>query len=147
MNDSSNSILTARQWQIIELRSEGKSTREIATLIGTGVQNVLVLESRARKKIERARNTLEIIGRMNSAATILIERGTHLLDAAKKVLSESDHAGVKLSGNVVDLMSSIRASCHDIIDNAVLTQSTAVYVDRDGRYSVHKFTDQRNRGK
>ncbi|MCL5800756.1 MAG: Tfx family DNA-binding protein, partial [Candidatus Thermoplasmatota archaeon] len=116
-------------------------------LIGTGVQNVLVLESRARKKIERARNTLEIIGRMNSAATILIEKGTHLLDAAKKVLSESDHAGVKLSGNVVDLMSSIRASCHDIIDNAVLTQSTAVYVDRDGRYSVHKFTDQRNRGK
>ena len=147
MRDITDSILTARQWQIIGLRSEGKSTREIAALIGTGEQNVLVLENRARRKIQRARNTLEIIDRMNSAATVLIEGGTHLLDAAKKVLDESDQAGVKLSGNVVDLMSAIRASCHDIIDNAVLTQSTAIYVDRDGKYSIHKFTERSPRGK
>ncbi len=147
MKDSTGTILTARQWQIIELRLAGRSTREIAALIGTGEQNVLVLENRVKWKIQRARNTLEMLDRMNSAATVLIEGGTHLLDAAKKVLDESDQAGVKLAGNVVDLMSAIRASCHDIIDNAVLTQSTAVYVDRDGRYSIHKFPGQHTRGK
>ena len=141
MERFSETILTRRQWQIIELKSRGRSNREIASTIGTSVQNVIVLENRVRKKIKMARNTLDLIDGLYTAGKVEIEGGTHLLDAVKKILEESDRNQIRLTGNLIDLMNTIRVSCHDIIRNGILTERVSIYVDKKGEYSVHRHFD------
>lgn len=139
--DPANTILTHRQWEILELRSRGLSTTEIARIIGTGKQNVLVLENRARRKIARARFTIDLLDNMGRESISYVRSGTHVLDAVKGIITEADQNGIRISGNLVDVLNSLRKNCGNWIDNGILTRDVSVSIFSDGSYTISPVTD------
>lgn len=133
--DPGNTILTKRQWEILQSRMKGKTTEEIAMAIHTGRQNVIVLENRAKKKIERARNTLEILDRQNLREKLEIPAGTHLLVAVREVFDAADRAKIRLKSNLIELMDDLRKACEPAIENGMLMKPVSVHIYSDGNYN------------
>ncbi len=129
-------ILTARQIEILGLRSQALSTAEIASSIGTTTKNVIIIESAIHRKLERAANTIRLIQEGGLASVVTAERGTHLLDAIRSVLDEADRTHTKLRGNLLDLMTSIRAFAGSRISGGSLTSPLTVMLFRTGRWVV-----------
>jgi len=53
-------LLKQKQWKILELRAKGFTQLETAKKLGTSRANVSMIEYRAKKKLERARETIQI---------------------------------------------------------------------------------------
>lgn len=134
--DPVTTILTRRQWEILEMRSRGLSTAEIAHDIGTGKQNVIILENRARKKISRARLTLEILESLGRESISVIPAGSHILDAVKQIVTEADRNNIRISGNLVDILASIRRRCINWISNGILVRDVSVSIFSNGNYDL-----------
>ena len=108
-------FLTEKQFRVVSMRSSGYSQREIGTELGLSRAAVSMLESRARKQVERARQTL----RMYELATkaqheISIEIGTRLQQIPMLVLQEADRSKIHLRSNMVEILRMVkrqRSSC------------------------------------
>ncbi len=136
MSGEKNTVLTARQMQIVELRSSGMSTAEIAEAIGTGMKNVLILEARAHRKIESAAATLNALREGGIISMIRISTGTHLLDAVKNVLEAADKRKIKLNGSIIDLMASIRSFTGHKLANGIIGMEATVLIFPTGKWTL-----------
>lgn len=54
-----DSLFNQKQWEILKLRARGLTQSETARRVGTSRANVSMIEWRAKKKLDRARGTLE----------------------------------------------------------------------------------------
>ncbi len=73
---SGDSFLTEQQIRILRLRAQGGLKQsEIAELLGTSRANVSILERRALRKIEKARNTLLLWEQINSRLSVEVRKG------------------------------------------------------------------------
>ncbi len=132
----SNTILTRRQAEIIGLRASGLSTKQIASMIGTGEKNVIIMESRINKKIEEAVNTIRYLQSMKDSLTLKIEAGTDLLNAVREILDFCDKHGIKIKGNIIDILSSLRSGTFGRIDGGRLKDPLNVIVLHSGRWFI-----------
>ena len=132
----SNTILTRRQAEIIGLRASGLSTKKIASMIGTGEKNVIIMESRINKKIEEAVNTIRYLQSMKDSLTLKIEAGTDLLNAVREILDFCDKHGIKIKGNIIDILSSLRSGTFGRIDGGRLKDPLNVIVLHSGRWFI-----------
>lgn len=134
--DAKQTILTARQLEILAMRSRGLSTDEIASNIGTTTKNVIIIEGAMHRKLERASNTIKMVQEGGLASFVSVNAGTHLLDAVRSVLNAADKSHIKLRGNILDLMASIRTYAGSNISGGALTKSISVMLFRTGRWIV-----------
>ncbi|MCL4341781.1 MAG: Tfx family DNA-binding protein [Candidatus Thermoplasmatota archaeon] len=136
MNDTPKDrigLLTKRQMEIIRLRKKGLSLGEIAASLGTTRQNVSILERRAHAKIQQAAATLTALQSDGIAVSVSIKAGTHLLDALKTVIGAADESGIRLEGNMVDLLSWFRNVLGRRISSGVLVDECTVIILDSGR--------------
>ena len=134
--DAKETILTARQLEILGLRSRGMSTEEIASNIRTSTKNVIIIEAAMHRKLERAANTMKLVQEGGLASSVTVRSGTHLLDAVRSIIDKADEAHIKLRGNLLDLMSSIRTFAGNNISGGLLTKPLSVMLFRTGRWIV-----------
>jgi Tfx family DNA-binding protein len=134
--DAKETILTARQLEILGLRSRGMSTEEIASNIRTSTKNVIIIEAAMHRKLERAANTMKLVQEGGLASSVTVGSGTHLLDAVRSIIDKADEAHIKLRGNLLDLMSSIRTFAGNNISGGLLTKPLSVMLFRTGRWIV-----------
>ena len=134
--DAKETILTARQLEILGLRSKGMSTEEIAFNIRTSTKNVIIIEAAMHRKLERAANTMKLVQEGGLASSVTVGSGTHLLDAVRSIIDKADEAHIKLRGNLLDLMSSIRTFAGNNISGGLLTKPLSVMLFRTGRWIV-----------
>lgn len=132
----SNTLLTNRQAEIIGLRASGLSTKQIASRIGTGEKNVIIMESRIHRKIEEAVNTIRYLQSLKDSLTLNIDAGTDLLDAVREILKFCDNRGIKIRGNIIDVLSSLRSGTFGRIDNGKLLDPLNVIILHTGRWFV-----------
>ncbi|WP_448579431.1 Tfx family DNA-binding protein [Thermosphaera sp.] len=92
-------LLTEKQYRVLELRSKGYTQAQIAEILGTSRSNVSMLEKVAMEKIKLARETLKIYQELNSAAVVIVEPGTHLVDIPGIIMRKADEVNVKLRAN------------------------------------------------
>ena len=57
-NKLKGSLLNHKQWKILELRARGLTQSETARKLRTSRANVSMIEWRAKKKLDRARETI-----------------------------------------------------------------------------------------
>ena len=129
-------ILTARQLEILGLRSRAMSTEEIASNIRTSTKNVIIIEAAMHRKLERAANTMKLVQEGGLTSSVTVGSGTHLLDAVRSIVDKADEAHIKLRGNLLDLMSSIRTFAGNNISGGLLTKPLSVMLFRTGRWIV-----------
>lgn len=132
----SGTLLTHRQAEIISLRASGLSTKQIADRIGTGEKNVIIIESRINRKIEEAVNTIRYLQSLKDSLTVKIHAGTDLLDAVREIMNFCDGKGIKIRGNIIDVLSSLRSGSFGRIANGKILDPLNVIILHTGRWFV-----------
>lgn len=83
-------FLTRKQFQVLCLRKRGYSQNEITSVLHMSRSGVSTIEARARKQIDKARQTLGAYDLLQTQHIVIIERGTHLQRIPIIVLHEAD---------------------------------------------------------
>ncbi len=102
-------LLNQRQFRILKLRTQGLSQQEAAREIGTSRANVSMIESRARKKVERARETLQAYESIQTYHVITVEKGTKLVDVPSMVLLTGDKYHLHVQSNLVEIVRMVKS--------------------------------------
>jgi Tfx family DNA-binding protein len=91
-----STTLTERQVEVLELREEGLTQREVAERLGTTGSNVSAIERAAERNVEQARRTLGLIRTIRSPVRLTVEAGTTFDDLIDTVYERGDEDGVKI---------------------------------------------------
>ncbi|MEM0156538.1 MAG: Tfx family DNA-binding protein [Thermoplasmataceae archaeon] len=126
-------FLTARQMQIVRMRKDGLKQSEIAERLGTTRQNIAILEHRAMEKIEEAAITLQMLEGEGTVCVTGISSGTHILDAVRILIEKADANGIRLKGNMVDLVSWFKSNMEGSIISGRINTGVRVMILADGR--------------
>lgn len=132
-SQTNNTYLTGRQLQIMKLRQGGSTTEQIAREIGTTRQNVIILEKRAHRNLDRAIRTLNAVREMMISIDFDLREGTHMLDAVKEIVSRADQSGIKLKDNLIGIMTKFKVAMENDLREGTTRRSITVMLFHDGR--------------
>ncbi|MGC8555870.1 MAG: Tfx family DNA-binding protein [Conexivisphaera sp.] len=133
-------FLTERQLEILRMRRKGMSYEEVAKVIGTTKENVMILEKRAIRNIRLAKETIESAAAV-AGEEILIPKGTRLVDVPPMIVDRANSVGLKLSLNMPTLMAQLSGSLRNLVRDGVLTEDVRAFLLPDG--SVSLVADER----
>ncbi|MCX8196242.1 MAG: Tfx family DNA-binding protein [Acidilobaceae archaeon] len=100
---SKRGFLTAKQLEILRLRSMGYTQAMVASRLGTSRENVSVVEKRARDNVNKAFETIVLYLEATSKARVELREGENASVAAKRVLREASALGIKLKDHLPEL--------------------------------------------
>lgn len=103
---SGDSFLTEQQIRILRLRAQGGLKQsEIAELLGTSRANVSILERRALRKIEKARNTLLLWEQINSRLSVEVRKGGEdIFSVPERLFKRADELGVHVPYSTAEII-------------------------------------------
>ena len=108
--------LTEVQYRVLACRSKGMTQKETAKELGTTRANVSMIELRARRKVELAKDTIRAYQSTLDDHVVRIPKGTRFYDIPPTVLREGDRWGIHMQSNLVEIVrmiQAIRPSCLD----------------------------------
>jgi len=129
-------LLTERQIEVLRLRAQGYTQKRVAQQIGTTRENVVLIESRAKMNIERARATLDSLKHQGLAVTVEIPKGTHLVDIPRMILNRANRAKIKLSANFTRIYEDMRFKARNHVSGTRVSRPIVVTLFPDGDYSI-----------
>ena len=101
--------LTDSQFAVLHRRGRGLTQRQTARELGTSRANVSMIELRARRKVELARETIRAYEAAIEERRVRIPKGVKFYDIPPAVLREGDRWGIHMQSNIVDIIRMIRA--------------------------------------
>ena len=129
-------LLTERQIEVLRLRAQGYTQKRVAEQIGTTRENVVLIESRAKMNIERARATLDSLKHQGLAVSVEIPKGTHLVDIPRMILNRANRAKIKLGANFTRIYEDIRFKARQRVSGTRVSKPIVVTLFPDGDYSI-----------
>jgi Tfx family DNA-binding protein len=129
-------LLTDAQLNVLRLRLEGLTRKEVAERLGTTRQNVSLIERRARGNIEKAEQTLRAYRRLRTAATVELRPSTHLVDVPRMLIDAADGAGVKISVDFSLVYKELHRVAGASIAGTRVIRPITLHVLRDGEVQV-----------
>lgn len=130
--DSGETFLTDRQAEILTLRHEGLTQREIADQLETTIPNISAIERAARDNIDRARRTVDLAERIETDVWIEQAAGAHLRDIVDAIYEAGDEAGVKVTFSDPELAAYLHVELRDRLEGRRLTASVDIGITADG---------------
>ena len=106
---------------------------EVALELGTTRANVSMIESRARRKVERAGKTMEAYRSTLTDHALKVRRGVRFYDVPSLVLREADRCGIHLKCNMVDIVRMVRGIRPSCLQQGKTTRTLLFVFDRSGR--------------
>ncbi|MFN3268768.1 MAG: Tfx family DNA-binding protein [Zestosphaera sp.] len=131
-------LLTEKQYKVLKLRTEGKTQKEIAEIMGTTRENISIIEKNALRKIKLAEETLKTYKDLTKAGEIIIEPGTHLVTIPQKLIQLADEKKIKLKGNFTTIYDYIRINAPENIEGTKIIKPIKITIYKDGTYQVTK---------
>lgn len=107
MVDINKTHLTKRQLEVLVMRNRGLSISKIASELGTTRSNVGALIKKAKRNIEKSRNTLRLIKTLDWPLKVKFSAGTNIYRACEDVFQTADQKKIKISHNYSDLVRKI----------------------------------------
>ena len=101
-------FLTEKRSRVLALRSKGYTQLEIANELHTSRANVSMLEGRAKKQVEKAKETLRVFDLSQTQHIVAIEPGTRLQKVPMIVLLEADKFQTHLQSNMVEILKMVK---------------------------------------
>ncbi len=92
-----DTALTPRQAEVLELREQGLTQREIADRWDTTDANVSAVERAAERNVERARRTLDAVRALRSPVRFTADAGTSFDALVAEVYERADAAGIRVA--------------------------------------------------
>ncbi len=131
-------LLTEKQYKVLKLRTEGKTQKEIAEIMGTTRENISIIEKNALRKIKLAEETLKTYKDLTKAGEITIEPGTHLVTIPQKLIQLADEKKIKLKGNFTTIYDHIRINAPENIEGTKIIKPIKITIYKDGTYQITK---------
>ena len=133
-----DTFLTERQKQVLVLREEGKTQREIADEFGTSASNVSMIQSTAEENIEKARRTVELAKYIRTPNRVDVEPGDHIDDIVETVYDMGDVQGVKIEYSKPELYSHIYTTLSDLFDGEHFDASVGIGITDEGTVEFYR---------
>ncbi|MHB1868165.1 MAG: Tfx family DNA-binding protein [Nitrososphaerales archaeon] len=102
-------LFNQKQLKILKFRARGFTQLETAKELGTTRANVSMIEWRARKKLDKARETIQAYESLQSSHTVLVEKGTKLAEVPLLVLHEGDKRHIHIKSDIVEIVRLVKA--------------------------------------
>ena len=97
MTDTDGTVLTDRQVEVLELREQGYTQREVADRLGTTDANVSAVERAAEENVEKAWRTLELVRALRAPVQFTLPPGTTFEAVVDEVYARGDESGIKIA--------------------------------------------------
>lgn len=139
-----DTFLTERQVEVLSLRSDGLTQREIAERLGTSVANVSSVETAGRRNVESAKRTLVLAGLLRAPTRVSAEAGTDLRDLLDRIYDRADEAGTRIAYTEPELSTHLQAELGHHLDGRELRTDVEIGITDDGDVDVlpSPVTDQ-----
>jgi len=139
MVSSDSTTLTSRQVEILELREQGRTQREVADRLGTTDSNISAIERAAEQNVEKARRTLELVRTIRSPVQFSVTPGTSFDEVVERVYSQGDDAGIKIAYCRPELYTHLYGALEGCTNQNELTTPVEVGITNGGEVRV--FTE------
>jgi Tfx family DNA-binding protein len=126
-------LLSELQVEVLKLRAQGLSYADIAKKLNLSRAYVAMLELRAKRKIEIARKTLEIVSQIRAEALVKISKGTRLADIPSIVLKEADRRGIHLETNIIEIIRMVKLANPPCLEDGKTIRDIIFKVSPEGR--------------
>jgi Tfx family DNA-binding protein len=136
--DREESVLTRRQAEVLALRERDVRQSTIADRLGTSRANVSSIESRARKNVEKARETVAFAEALTAPVRVEVDTDTDLYDVPRLVYDACDAAGVKVNYTAPDLMKLVSDEAGEAVEGREVQAPLLVGVTTDGTVRVRR---------
>jgi Tfx family DNA-binding protein len=130
-------MLTERQVEVLRLREEGHTQREIAEKLGTTTSNISTVEKAARINIEKARRTLDLVRVIRAPARLRVERGTPIEEIVDAIYTKGDACGIKVDFPHPELYSHLYTQLTDEFVDGQLVTAVEIGITREGSVQTH----------
>lgn len=129
--------LTKRQFEVLKMKTEGKSLSEIAKTIGTSRSNVSRLAKVAEQNVERAKNTLKLLSTIRWPVKVEARTGSNVYEISEMIFKEADRSGIRISQNYAGLVGLItEALGRKNIKRRKATKNFTVLISGEGKVEV-----------
>lgn len=136
--DAAESVLTARQAEVLALRERGLTQEAIAERFGTSRANVASIEASARENVAKARETVAFVAALEAPVRVSIATGTDLYDVPDRVFEACDAADIGVSYTAPELMTRVSEAAGDAVVGREVREDLVVSVTTDGSVRVRR---------
>jgi Tfx family DNA-binding protein len=125
--------LTMAQYQVLLRRGKGLTQRQTAKELGTSRGNVSMMELRAKRKVEIARETLRAYQSTLTDHDVRVPKGTRMYDIPPLVLGAGDRFGIHLQSNIVDIVRMVKDAKPPCLAGGRTTRSLSLSFNQAGK--------------
>jgi len=136
MVSAESTTLTDRQVQVLELREQGLTQREVADRLGSTGSNVSAIERAAERNVEQARGTLQLIRTIRSPVRLTVDAGTTFDDLVDTIYARGDEDGVKIAYCRPELYAHLFGQLESHTTRNRLDTAVEIGLTRDGEVKV-----------
>ncbi|AZH26471.1 Tfx family DNA-binding protein [Haloplanus aerogenes] len=136
MVSAESTTLTDRQVEVLELREQGLTQREVAERLGSTGSNVSAIERAAEQNVEQARRTLQLIRTIRSPVRLTADTGTTFDDLVDTIYDRGDEDGVKIAYCRPELYAHLFGQLEPYTTRNRLDREIEIGLTRDGEVKV-----------
>lgn len=125
-------ILTPRQWRVLQLRATGLTQMQVAKKLRTSRENISIIEHRAHQNVRAAKATLAALEELSESKELIIPSGTSIFEAVSMTLLKADVLRIKLTMSADSILAAIRSRCKGRIRGHHLTAVVRIRLKDDG---------------
>lgn len=136
MVSTEDTSLTDRQLEVLELRQQGHTQKEVAEMLGTTDANVSAIERAAEENVEKARKTLELVRTINAPSQFTASQGTEFDALIDEVYTQGNQADIKIAYCRPELYTHLYGSLEDHVNDGQLETTVEIGLTTDGDVQV-----------
>lgn len=129
-------ILTQRQWQVMQLRATGLTQTQVAKRLHTTRENITIIEHRAHNNLRAAKATLARLEQLSESKELVVPSGTSIFEATSMILPRADVLRIKVKMSADSILAAIRSKCKARIRGHHLTAVAKIRISEDGAIMI-----------
>jgi Tfx family DNA-binding protein len=129
-------LFNQKQLKILKLRARGFTQLETARELGTTRANVSMIEWRARKKLDKARETIQAYEALQSSHRVLVGKGTRLAELPLIVLHEGDKHRIHIRSDIIEIIRLVKAIRPSVVREGKTIRELEFKINERGKLEV-----------
>jgi Tfx family DNA-binding protein len=129
-------ILTPRQWRVLQLRATGLTQMQVAKRLRTSRENISIIEHRANDNVRAAKATLAALEQLAESRELIVPSGTSIFEAVSMTLLRADVLRIKLRISADSILAAIRSKCKGRVRGHHLTAAVRIRISEDGAVTI-----------
>ena len=129
-------LFNQKQLKILKLRARGFTQIETAKELKTSRANVSMIEWRARKKLDKARETIRAYESLQSSHTVSVDKGTRLAEVPMLVLHEGDKRHIHIKSDIIEIVRLVKALRPVVVREGKILRGLEFKINERGKLEV-----------